>query len=78
MPANDVTLDRFGSLMDDLTNGCMELMDAVTGHWEEKCAALLDEHARKLEALLTLESKTKANLRQEISELAAIKEQALK
>jgi len=85
MPANDVTKDRFGSLMDTLTNGCIELMDAVYGHWEEKCAALLDEHARKLEALLTLESKTKENLRKEIDELkeraekeAAEKEQALK
>jgi len=64
MPENDVTLDKFGSLMDSLTSGCMELMDAISGVCEKKCAALLDEHARNLEALLTLESKTKAYLRQ--------------
>ena len=69
MPANGVTQERFGSLMDTFTAGCLELMDVVSGHWEAKCAELLEDHGRKLEALLIQKSKNKANLRQEIDEL---------
>ncbi len=66
LPANGVTQEKFGSLMDIFTAGCLELIDAVSSHWEAKCAEQLNDHGRKLEALLTQERKTKANLRQEI------------
>ncbi len=64
LPANGVTQERFGSLMDVFSAGCCELMDAMSGHWEAQCAEQLESHGRKLEALLTRERK--AYLKQEI------------
>ena len=69
LPANGVTQERFGSLVDTFTSGCIELMDAVSGYWEAKCTEQLEDHGSKLEALLLKERQNKANLRQEIDEL---------
>jgi hypothetical protein len=73
MPAGNVTLDAFKSMADAFMDGCIQLMEEATRHWQKKGELQIQEFARKLEAYLAKASKKSAQ--QEMDELKEKAEQ---
>ena len=67
MPAGDITVERFSSLADTFIRDVGALTDMMEKHWREKGAAMLKEHALKIEAYIAEEMKTNEVLKKENS-----------